>query len=78
MNLCVCVCVQMSLSLSSDATKITLAPSNADINAGKSSKMDCAASHDPTLDLTFIWSLDEHVIDFEREREHYEHKMVNF
>ncbi|XP_067293393.1 contactin-1a [Pseudorasbora parva] len=61
--------------LVTDATKITLAPTNADISAGESTKMECAASHDPTLDLTFIWSLDEHVIDFELDREHYEHKM---
>lgn len=63
-------------SLSSDATKITLAPINMDINVGEDSEMKCAASHDPTLDLTFIWSLDEHVIDFDHDREHYEHKMV--
>ncbi|XDV53632.1 hypothetical protein PO909_022082 [Leuciscus waleckii] len=61
--------------LVTDATKITLAPSNADISAGQSTRMECAASHDPTLDLTFIWSLDEHIIDFDRDGEHYEHKM---
>uniref|UniRef100_A0A8C1XTK8 Contactin 1 n=1 Tax=Cyprinus carpio TaxID=7962 RepID=A0A8C1XTK8_CYPCA len=63
-----------SLSVT-DATKITLAPSNADVSVGKSARMECATSHDPTLDLTFIWSLDTHVIDFDRDREHYEHKM---
>uniref|UniRef100_A0A8C1KJ36 Contactin 1 n=1 Tax=Cyprinus carpio TaxID=7962 RepID=A0A8C1KJ36_CYPCA len=63
-----------SLSVT-DATKITLAPSSADISVGESARMECAASHDPTLDLTFIWSLDAHVID--RDREHYESKMVN-
>ncbi|XP_077051819.1 contactin-1a-like [Siphateles boraxobius] len=61
--------------LVTDATKITLAPSNADISVGQSTRMECAASHDPTLDLTFIWSLDERVIDFDRDGEHYEHKM---
>uniref|UniRef100_A0A8C2JV00 Uncharacterized protein n=1 Tax=Cyprinus carpio TaxID=7962 RepID=A0A8C2JV00_CYPCA len=63
-----------SLSVT-DATKITLAPSSADISVGESARMECAASHDPTLDLTFIWSLDAHVIDFDRDREHYESKM---
>uniref|UniRef100_A0A8C2I7G5 Contactin 1 n=1 Tax=Cyprinus carpio TaxID=7962 RepID=A0A8C2I7G5_CYPCA len=63
-----------SLSVT-DATKITLAPSNADVSVGKSARMECATSHDPTLDLTFIWSLDTHVIDFDQDREHYEHKM---
>lgn len=69
--------VSLSLSLSSDATKITLAPSNADVSVGERARMECAASHDPTLDLTFIWSLDANVIDFDRDREHYERKMVN-
>ncbi|XP_043084508.1 contactin-1a [Puntigrus tetrazona] len=63
-----------SLSVT-DATKITLAPSNADVSVGESARMECAASHDPTLDLTFIWSLDAKVIDFDRDREHYERKM---
>ncbi|XP_059391994.1 contactin-1a-like [Carassius carassius] len=63
-----------SLSVT-DATKISLAPSSADISVGQSTRMQCAASHDPSLDLSFIWSLDTHLIDFERDREHYEHKM---
>ncbi|XP_052400437.1 contactin-1a [Carassius gibelio] len=63
-----------SLSVT-DATKITLAPSNTDVSVGKSARMECATSHDPTLDLTFIWSLNTHVIDFDRDREHYERKM---
>uniref|UniRef100_A0A671V5V4 Contactin 2 n=1 Tax=Sparus aurata TaxID=8175 RepID=A0A671V5V4_SPAAU len=40
-----------------DATKITLAPSNADINQGENVTLQCHASHDPTMDLTFTWSL---------------------
>uniref|UniRef100_A0A8C1SSS2 Contactin 1 n=1 Tax=Cyprinus carpio TaxID=7962 RepID=A0A8C1SSS2_CYPCA len=51
-----------SLSVT-DATKITLAPSSADISVGESARMECAASHDPTLDLTFIWSLDAHDVN---------------
>ncbi|XP_051546220.1 contactin-1a-like isoform X1 [Myxocyprinus asiaticus] len=63
-----------SLSVT-DATKITLAPSNRDVSVGESTTMECAASHDPTLDLTFIWSLNAHVLDLDRDREYYEHKM---
>lgn len=63
-----------SLSVT-DATKITLAPSNADVSVGESARMECGASHDPTLDLAFIWTLGGHVIDFDQEREHYQHKM---
>ncbi|KAA0724708.1 Contactin-1a F3/F11/contactin [Triplophysa tibetana] len=63
-----------SLSVT-DATKFTLAPSDADVSVGESAKMECGASHDPTLDLAFIWSVSGHVIDFDQEREHYRHKM---
>ncbi|CAB1313416.1 unnamed protein product [Coregonus sp. 'balchen'] len=54
------------------ATKITLAPSNADVMVGESARMQCAASHDATLDITFVWTLDTHAIDFDREGSHYE------
>ncbi|XP_030630760.1 contactin-1a [Chanos chanos] len=64
-----------SLSVT-DATKITLAPSNADVTVGENANMQCAASHDSSLDITFIWSLDGHAIDFDKEREHYERIMV--
>ncbi|XP_025061329.1 contactin-2 isoform X2 [Alligator sinensis] len=54
-----------------DATKITLAPSSADINAGENITLQCHASHDPTMDLTFTWSLDDIPIDIEKSDGHY-------
>ncbi|XP_061075528.1 contactin-2 [Conger conger] len=54
-----------------DATKITLAPSNADINQGESVTLQCHASHDPTMDLTFTWSLNGVLLDLEDTNEHY-------
>lgn len=54
-----------------DATKITLAPSSADINLGDSLTLQCHASHDPTMDLTFIWTLDDFPIDFDKPGGHY-------
>ncbi|CAH2278023.1 contactin-1 [Pelobates cultripes] len=54
------------------ATKITLAPNNADVTVGENATMQCHASHDPTLDLTFIWSLNGFVIDFDKKDGHYE------
>ncbi|XP_060770609.1 contactin-1a [Neoarius graeffei] len=61
-----------SLSVT-DATKITLAPSNADVSVGENARMQCAASHDSSLDITFIWSLNSHAIDFDKEKEFYQH-----
>nr|XP_023671888.1 contactin-1a-like isoform X1 [Paramormyrops kingsleyae] len=60
-----------SLSIT-EATKITLAPSNADVQVGEDARMQCGASHDSSLDITFTWALDGHVIDFDREAEHYQ------
>ncbi|XP_054631456.1 contactin-1a isoform X1 [Dunckerocampus dactyliophorus] len=58
--------------LVTDSTKITLAPSNADVKVGENARMQCAASHDALLDITFIWSLDGRVIDLDKDRQHYE------
>ncbi|XP_019748958.1 contactin-1a [Hippocampus comes] len=55
-----------------DSTKITLAPSNADVKVGENARMQCAASHDSSLDITFIWSLDGRVIDLDKDSQHYE------
>ncbi|XP_028666776.2 contactin-1 isoform X1 [Erpetoichthys calabaricus] len=65
-----------SLSVT-DATKITLAPSNSIVNVGQNATMQCYASHDPTLDLTFIWSVNSHIIDFDKESEHYERNLMS-
>ncbi|XP_050978992.1 contactin-2 [Labeo rohita] len=54
-----------------DATKITLAPSNADINQGENATLQCHASHDPTMDLTFTWSLNGVLLDLEEPNGHY-------
>uniref|UniRef100_A0A8C3L9I5 Contactin 2 n=1 Tax=Chrysolophus pictus TaxID=9089 RepID=A0A8C3L9I5_CHRPC len=54
-----------------DATKITLAPSSADINVGENLTLQCHASHDPTMDLTFTWSLDDFPIDLDKSEGHY-------
>ncbi|KAM9312647.1 contactin-1 [Gastrophryne carolinensis] len=59
------------------ATKITLAPSNADVTVGENASMQCHASHDPVLDLTFIWSLNGFVIEFDDASSHYERQIKN-
>ncbi|XP_058131056.1 contactin-2 isoform X4 [Dasypus novemcinctus] len=54
-----------------DATKITLAPSSADINLGDNLTLQCHASHDPTMDLTFTWTLDDFPINLDKPGGHY-------
>lgn len=59
-----------------DATKITLAPSSADINVGDNLTLQCHASHDPTMELTFTWTLDDFPIDFDKPGGHYRRASV--
>lgn len=54
-----------------DPTRIILAPLNADVTVGENATMQCAASFDPALDLTFVWSFNGYVIDFNKENIHY-------
>lgn len=58
--------------LVTDATKITLAPANADVKEGEDTALQCAASHDSSLDITFIWALEGQVIDLHKDSLHYE------
>lgn len=58
--------------LVTDATKITLAPGNADVKEGEDTALQCAASHDPSLDITFIWALEGQVIDLHKDSQHFE------
>ncbi|XP_015197892.1 contactin-2 isoform X1 [Lepisosteus oculatus] len=54
-----------------EATKITLVPSNADINQGENVTLQCHASHDPTMDLTFTWSMNGILLDTEDASRHF-------
>ncbi|XP_076862840.1 contactin 1b [Brachyhypopomus gauderio] len=58
-----------------EATKITEAPSDMEVAVGDSAVLPCSASYDSSLDITFIWSLDSYVINFDTDFEHYEKRM---
>lgn len=59
-----------------ESTKVTLAPANADVKVGEDAWMQCGASHDPALDITFIWSLDGRDLDLHKDSQHYERTTV--
>uniref|UniRef100_UPI00398F6463 contactin 1b n=1 Tax=Pristiophorus japonicus TaxID=55135 RepID=UPI00398F6463 len=60
-----------------EPTKITLEPSNIDVTMGENGTMECHASHDATLDLTFIWSTNGYPIDFDKENDYMERNVLN-
>lgn len=47
------------------------------MSVGENARMQCAASHDLSLDITFIWSLNSHAVDFDNEKEYYQHAIVS-
>ncbi|KAM3924204.1 contactin-1 isoform 2-T3 [Leptodactylus fuscus] len=55
------------------ATKITLAPSNADVSVGENATIQCHASHDPGLEIEFIWSLNGFIIETDGTSYYEEH-----
>uniref|UniRef100_A0A8D0D413 Contactin 1b n=1 Tax=Sander lucioperca TaxID=283035 RepID=A0A8D0D413_SANLU len=55
-----------------EATSITEPPEDTEVKVGDEVILRCAASYDPMLDITFIWSIDFRVIDFDSEWQHYE------
>lgn len=60
----------------SEATSLTAPPEDTEARVGDEVILSCAASYDPMLDITFIWSIDFRVIDFDAEWQHYERVMV--
>ncbi|XP_048403537.2 contactin-4-like isoform X2 [Stegostoma tigrinum] len=55
-----------------DPTRITTPPSDMDVTVGESTILPCQVSHDPSLSVEFSWSFNGQLIDFRRDRDHFE------
>ncbi|XP_067855016.1 contactin-4-like isoform X1 [Heptranchias perlo] len=55
-----------------DPTRITIPPSDMDVTVGESTILPCQVSHDPSLNVEFSWSFNGQLIDFRRDRDHFE------
>ncbi|XP_072438695.1 contactin-4-like isoform X1 [Chiloscyllium punctatum] len=55
-----------------DPTRITTPPSDVDVTVGESTILPCQVSHDPSLSVEFSWSFNGQLIDFRRDRDHFE------
>lgn len=60
----------------SEATEITVAPSDVEATVGETIVLQCSASYDTSLDITFIWTVDSYVINFDTDFDSYEQMMV--
>ncbi|XP_014802212.1 PREDICTED: contactin-4 [Calidris pugnax] len=55
-----------------DATRVMVSPFSMDVTVGESIVLPCQVSHDHSLDIVFTWSFNGHLIDFEKDGDHFE------
>ncbi|GAB1293862.1 Contactin-5 [Apodemus speciosus] len=55
-----------------EPTRIELTPKRTELTVGESIVINCKAIHDPSLDVTFYWTLKGQPIDFDKEGGHFE------
>uniref|UniRef100_A0AAY4E9K2 Contactin 3b n=1 Tax=Denticeps clupeoides TaxID=299321 RepID=A0AAY4E9K2_9TELE len=58
--------------LITEPTRITQGPGNMEIIVGESIVLPCQIACDPALDVSFSWSFNGQLIDFDRDRDHFE------
>ncbi|XP_063267604.1 contactin-4 isoform X2 [Prinia subflava] len=55
-----------------DPTRVMVSPFSMDVTVGESIVLPCQVSHDHSLDIAFTWSFNGHLIDFEKDGDHFE------
>ncbi|KAM5279793.1 contactin-4 isoform 3-T3 [Ctenodactylus gundi] len=55
-----------------DPTKVMVPPSSMDVTVGESIVLPCQVTHDHSLDIVFTWSFNGHLIDFDKDGDHFE------
>ncbi|KGL80481.1 Contactin-4, partial [Tinamus guttatus] len=55
-----------------DPTRVMVSPFSMDVTVGESIVLPCQVSHDHSLDILFTWSFNGHLIDFEKDGDHFE------
>lgn len=64
--------VVLSCFPSADATRVMVPPSSMDVTVGESIVLTCQVTHDHSLDIVFTWSFNGHLIDFDKDGDHFE------
>lgn len=57
---------------STERTVITIPPSKMDVTVGESIVLPCQVSHDPTMEVVFVWYFNGDVIDLQKGVAHFE------
>ncbi|XP_029571991.1 contactin-5 [Salmo trutta] len=56
-----------------EAMRVDLSPSRVEVTVGESVVLSCRVSHDPSLDVTFQWLLNQQPLNFQQEGGHFEY-----
>ncbi|KAJ8788173.1 hypothetical protein J1605_005472 [Eschrichtius robustus] len=57
---------------SPDPTRVMVPPSSMDVTVGESIVLPCQVTHDHSLNIVFTWSFNGHLIDFDKDGDHFE------
>ncbi|KAG8516845.1 Contactin-4 [Galemys pyrenaicus] len=57
---------------SPDPTRVMVPPASMDVTVGESIVLPCQVTHDHSLDIVFTWLFNGHLIDFDRDGDHFE------
>uniref|UniRef100_G3TT58 Contactin 6 n=1 Tax=Loxodonta africana TaxID=9785 RepID=G3TT58_LOXAF len=61
-----------SLVVKAERTVITIPPSKMDVTVGESIVLPCQVSHDPSIEVVFVWSFNGDIIDLKKGVTHFE------
>ncbi|KAJ8405912.1 hypothetical protein AAFF_G00313490 [Aldrovandia affinis] len=53
--------------------RVELSPARVEVSVGESVVLSCKASHDPSLDVAFLWLLNHHPLNFQQEGGHFDY-----
>ncbi|KAG9348394.1 hypothetical protein JZ751_002129 [Albula glossodonta] len=56
-----------------EAMRVELSPARVEVTVGESVVLSCKATHDPSLDVEFLWILNHQPLSFSQEGGHFEH-----
>lgn len=52
--------------------RVDLSPKRVEVTVGESVVLSCKASHDPSLDVSFLWQLNNQPLDARQDDGHFE------
>lgn len=56
-----------------EAMRVDLSPRRVEVTVGESVVLSCKATHDPSLDISFLWQLNNQPLDAQQDDDHFEY-----